>query len=282
MTHSSPDHPPLRLVAEEAAIRVRSMLVEAFDGAMTVERKANFHDVVSKHDRAAERCLRELIFERCPDSTIIGEEDGRHGTGRIEWLVDPIDGTENFVSAIPFFCVSIAAAVDGEVVAGVVYDPLRDECFSADVEGAYLNSRPMLADGATRDRDALLIVGYPDHQPWHDAPAEAELDREFGRMVRSFRTVRRIGSSALSLAYVAAGRADVAFDINIRPWDVAAGSLLVQRAGGEYVPLGGAPGPAHQAPGYLATVRDFDVRSSSLAWVEAASQPTGMLQRPRT
>lgn len=273
MTHSSPDVPGLRGIAEDVARHVRRMLVEAFDSGMTVERKANFHDVVSKHDRATERRLRELILQRCPDSTILGEEDGRHGNGRIEWLVDPIDGTENFVSAIPFFCVSIAAAVDGQVVAGIVYDPLRDESFSADAENAYLNGQPILALGATKDRDSLLIAGYPDHQPWQDAPPKFELEHEFGRMVRSFRTVRRIGSSALSLAYVAAGRAEAAFDINISPWDVAAGALLVKQAGGDYLPLGGAPGPAHNAPGYLATVRNFDVRGSSLAILEEAAQP---------
>jgi myo-inositol-1(or 4)-monophosphatase len=261
----------LRSLAEAAARSVGPDLVAAFYNGMKIERKQNFHDVVSKHDRETEERLVDFIIQECPNSSFVGEEYGRQGDGVVEWYIDPIDGTENFVSGIPFFCVSIAAAIHETVVAGVVFDPIRDECFSADRNGAYINSEPVEAIGAVCDEEALLIVGFPDHQPWLHAPAGYLPEVEFIRMVNSFRTVRRLGASALSLAYVAAGRADVAFDVNVHSWDVAAGSYLVDRAGGEYVPLGDESFPLYSAPGYLAFVRGFRLRDSALATVAAAS-----------
>ncbi|MEU8382408.1 inositol monophosphatase family protein, partial [Streptosporangium sp. NPDC048865] len=129
----------LSAVAAEAARAVGDRLRGAFRSRPAVETKMDFHDPVTEHDRAAEEIIREVIGRRVPGSTIIGEEGGSEGSGEIRWYVDPIDGTANFAAGLPFFCVSVAAAVGDEVVAGVVYDPVRDDEFRADLGGAWCN-----------------------------------------------------------------------------------------------------------------------------------------------
>jgi myo-inositol-1(or 4)-monophosphatase len=249
--------------AVEAARAVGPRLRKAFRSRPPVDTKRDFHDPVTEHDRAAEETIRAVITHRWPDSAILGEEGGESGSGDLRWYVDPIDGTANFATGLPFFCVSIAAAVDGELVAGVVYDPVRDDEFTASTSGAWCNGTPIRSAGAARDREAMLLSSYP-------TAMDLETDKEralrrYARFVESFSAVRRPGSAALKLAHVAAGWADAAFGTGASPWDVAAGALLVRRAGGVYV------GDPLAKGDYLACVGGFDLRSSVLAELAEAT-----------
>ncbi|MEU8203898.1 inositol monophosphatase [Streptosporangium sp. NPDC049046] len=250
----------LSAVAAEAARAVGDRLRGAFRSRPAIETKSDFHDPVTEHDRAAEEIIREVIDRRVPGSTVIGEEGGSTGSGEIRWYVDPIDGTANFAAGLPFFCVSIAAAVGDEVVAGVVYDPVRDEEFRADPGGAWCNGTRLRSAGATRDREGVLLTSYPT--PREVTEGGEETLRRFGRMLEAFASTRRPGSTALKLAYVAGGWADVAYGSRVSPWDMAAGSLLVRRAGGVFIPLDGS---VFEAGGYLAHVGGFDLAGSVMS-----------------
>ncbi|WP_433362283.1 inositol monophosphatase family protein [Streptosporangium sp. CA-115845] len=255
----------LAAIAVEAARAVGDRLREAFRSRPEVKTKRDFHDPVTEHDKAAEERIREVLDRLCPGSVVVGEEDGVRGEGDISWYVDPIDGTANFAAGLPFFCTSIGAVVDGEVVAGVVYDPVRDDEFTASLGGAFHNGAPIRSAGARTDREAVLLSSYPSPRDLA-AEGEAALHR-FARMVNAFATTRRPGSAALKLAHVAAGWSDVAYGTYVNAWDVAAGSLLVEQAGGVYIPLSGSiftPG------GYLACVGGFDLAGSVMAEVSSA------------
>jgi myo-inositol-1(or 4)-monophosphatase len=263
-------------IALHAARSVGERLRGAFRSVQVVKTKRDFHDPVTEHDVAAEETIREVLARHCPDSVIVGEEGGTHpatapqrnrtvppgetaSVDGVRWFVDPIDGTANFAAGVPFFCVSIAAAVGEEVVAGVVYDPVREDEFVADLGGAFHGDRRLRSSGAGRDREAMLLSSYPTPRDL-DMDGDEALHR-FGRLINSFAAVRRPGSAALKLAHVAAGWADAALGLRASPWDVAAGAILVRQAGGVYIPLSGSvlrPG------GYLAHVAGFDLTGSVL------------------
>jgi myo-inositol-1(or 4)-monophosphatase len=266
-------------IAAGAARDVGDLLRAAFVDAGAAGTKRDFHDLVTAHDHAAEERIAAFLLARAPDSTVLGEEGGRRGTGRVRWHVDPIDGTNNFASQIPFFCVSIAAEEDGRIVAGVVYDPIRAELFSADADGASCNGSRIAARGASTEREAVLATDFP--APVGPAARLDGLGLElFGTMVERFGTVRRLGSTALALAYVAAGRVDVTFGLGAQPWDIAAGLCLVSAAGGLCRSFpGGEPGAvwSSSATGYAAHVADFDYAGSMLgALAHAGVAPSGV------
>lgn len=230
----------MRALAAEAATGVGPALLEAFRSPMRVAAKRDAHDVVTVHDRAAEETIAATLLDGWPASRVLGEEGGARGpaAARVQWHVDPIDGTSNFAAGVAFWCVSVAAAVDGHVVAGAIHEPVTGAVFSADLGGAWL-SRPdadevrLSASAADDERDATVVSSFP---------AAVDLDL-FGpdaltaceRLLRTFRTCRSLGSGALNLAHVAAGWGDATFDLNTNPWDVAAGSLILRQAGGRYV-----------------------------------------------
>ncbi|OLT34935.1 inositol monophosphatase [Actinomadura sp. CNU-125] len=259
-------------IAELAARTTGDRLRAVFRSRPATDHKRDFHDPVTEHDRAAEETIREVLAERAPGSVVVGEEGGTGGAeanagGDLRWFVDPIDGTANFAVGLPFFCVSIAAVEGDEVVAGVVYDPIRDDMFTASLNGATCNGEVIRSRGATRDAGAVLATSYPGARGLAAGDRD-EMLRRFGLMVDAFATVRRPGSAALTLAHVAAGWTDVAFGPSINAWDVAAAMLLIRQAGGMYLPLGGTPG-GHDwdAPGYLACVGGFDLAGSVLTEV---------------
>ncbi len=278
-SHDVPDPPPpdrLVDVAADVAREVGVMLRDVFGSVDRVGSKRNFHDIVTEHDGRAEALIRARLLEAVPDSTIVGEEHGRSGTGTLRWYVDPIDGTNNFASGLPFFCTSIGAVLEDRLVAGVIYDPVRDELVAATPSGAWLVGEPMRSAGATHDGEALLITGFPSYEPWRNAPRGRTDHERYQTMIRSFRTVRRLGSAALALAYVASGRADVAFGVSANPWDVAAGLLLVRSAGGRYLPIPGTPErlvTPWLEPAYIAHVPEFDLAGSCMAEVAMAGPP---------
>ncbi len=225
--------------------------------------KKGFFDLVTECDRQSERLIVEHIFKHHPDSTIVGEEDGQQGTGAVHWYVDPIDGTNNFVAGLPFFCVSIAAALGDQLLAGVIYDPVRQETFAASTAGATVNGEPMRSTGSTLDSGSTLLTEYPRSGRPVD-PSELE---RLGRLLQPFRAVRRIGSTALHLAYVAAGRADATFGLGTNSWDIAAGAMLVQQAGGRFLTPPRNEVAARRpwlSPDYFALTADLDLSQSVL------------------
>lgn len=271
--HALDRHDPRELleVAAAAARDVGETLLDGFARAGPVETKSDFHDLVTAYDRAVEERIAAFLLSRVPDSSVWGEEGGPRGDGRVRWHVDPIDGTNNFASQIPFFCVSIAAELGGRLVAGAVYDPVRSELFAATEDGATCNGTPIAARGATSEADALIATDFPAASPSGlrmDGMSDLDL---FGEIVRRSASVRRLGSGALALAYVAAGRIDVTLGTTANPWDVAAGLLLVRAAGGVYRSL--APGARADRPwtasAYVAYVADFDFARSVFARLEA-------------
>jgi myo-inositol-1(or 4)-monophosphatase len=228
----------LRRIAEEAARLAGRVLAERFQGERTIEFKRSGIDLVTDADKAAEEVLLRLLRERYPHHSILAEESGAsQGTG-LRWLVDPLDGTTNYAHHMPHFSVSVAVDGPAGVLAGVVYDPMRDELFSAAKgQGATLNGRPLRVSAATELGRALLCTGFPyDVHENPDAPLGL-----VNHFIRHAQGIRRTGSAALDLAYVAAGRFDGFFEFRLKPWDIGAGSLLVTEAGGVVSQIDGSP-----------------------------------------
>jgi myo-inositol-1(or 4)-monophosphatase len=202
-------------------------------------------DIVTVADRTVEKLVRTRLAEAFPDHGVYGEEGTRDRMeGPFRWYVDPLDGTTNFAHGFPQFCVSLGleqrpadlkSGQDGTLVAGVIYDPMRDELFTAERgHGAWLNGRPMHVSRTPDLAESLLATGFPSRKR-HDSP-NIHFYHEF--TLRSH-GVRRAGSAALDLAYVAAGRLEAFWEFNLNPWDTAAGILLVEEAGGKVTDFAG-------------------------------------------
>ena len=228
----------LRASAEEAARLAGRILADLFAQARVIEWKGVI-DLVTDADRASEAALLAFLRKRYPGHTVLAEESGLSaGQGPYRWLVDPLDGTTNYAHRVPHFCVSIGVEGPEGLLAGVVYEPLRDELFSAGRgQGARLNGQPLATSPTTLLEHALVCTGFP-----YDVRERPEVPMSlFAHFVRRVQGVRRMGSAALDLAYVAAGRFDAFFEAGLKPWDVAAGALLVTEAGGAVSRFDGAP-----------------------------------------
>jgi myo-inositol-1(or 4)-monophosphatase len=234
---SIPDLAELLSAAEEGARKAGRVLADRFEGQRTVEYKGRI-DLVTDADKAAEAELIGYVHHRFPDHTILSEESGLESRGELRWFIDPLDGTTNYSHRVPHFCVSVAVQGSGELLAGAIYDPLRDELFSAARgRGATLNGRPLSVSSVQSIDRALLCTGFP-----YDVRERPEVPLGlFNRLIRHAQGVRRIGSAALDLAYVAAGRFDGFFEFGLKPWDIAAGALLVMEAGGTITRVDGEP-----------------------------------------
>src|SRR5947209_16495242 len=188
-------------------------------------------DLVTEVDVAVERQFRAMIAERFPDHQVLGEEFGGAAAAPPGacWVFDPIDGTSNFAHGLPIFCASLALEIDGVAEVAAVYAPTRKELFTAERGGgAFLNGRPLRASSATRLVDAMLVTGFP-----YDVHERVdEIVGLFGAFVGRARAVRRLGSAAIDLCYVAAGRLDGFWETDLKPWDIAGGALIVAEAGG--------------------------------------------------
>jgi myo-inositol-1(or 4)-monophosphatase len=234
--------PPLYLAtAIDAVIRAGETQLSRFGTDVGIAKKGAI-DLVTEIDLQIEREFRAMIADRFPDHVVLGEEfesrGDRDATPRFCWVFDPIDGTTNYAHGLPIFCSSLAFELDGEVVVGAVYDPTRRELFTAERgEGAWLNGIPLRVSAADTLLDSLLVTGF--HYGIQKDPEElVSLFREF---ITQSRAVRRLGSAALDLCYVAAGRFDGYWESKIQPWDVAAGALIVSEAGGRVSTITGAP-----------------------------------------
>jgi len=221
---------PLLNIAVSAARKAGSLIVRAMErgGTLQVDSKG-YNDFVSEVDRRAEREIIQVIHKAHPDHAILAEESGEHGGGDSIWIVDPLDGTTNFLHGFPQFAVSIALQHKQRLEVAVVYDPLRDELFGAvRGAGAQLNGRRLRVSKAKALEGALLGTGFPFRDQTY---VNAYLGM-FKTLLPRAAGIRRAGSAALDLAYVAAGRLDGFWEIGLKPWDMAAGVLLIQEAGG--------------------------------------------------
>ncbi|HEY5320688.1 MAG TPA: inositol monophosphatase [Galbitalea sp.] len=237
----------LRSTATAAALSVRAQLIAAFRTTMQLDFKRDVHDIVTEHDKASERRIVAAILDAVPDSTIIGEEGGKSGTGRVNWYIDPIDGTSNFARGIALWCVSIAAVIDNRVVAGVVFNPVTGDLFSADLTGSWLGPERLNTRAVEEELSATIVSSFPnarDLQLFDTAALDAH-----GTLLGGFQAVRNFGSAALCLTHVAAGWADATMGFSTSPWDVAAGILILEQSGGTY--LGYSRGII-DSPGFLA------------------------------
>lgn len=214
--------------AIEAAIAAGRIQRSFFRQPIVVDKKGPI-DLVTAADVAVERDVRARIEARFPTHVVLGEEAGQgEASSGFRWIVDPIDGTTNFAHGIAIFCISLALEIDGEVAVGAVYDPIGDELFTAERGGgARLNGVPIHVTRTATLIDALLVTGFP-YSPAH----RARQVRVFGALLERTRGVRRLGSAALDLSYVAAGRFDAFWEEHLHAWDIAAGALLVSEAGG--------------------------------------------------
>jgi len=227
--------------AIEAAKEAGRLIRERVKTAKQVATKYSANDLVTEVDRQSEEIIRRILLEAHPDHAILGEEGvapGPEASRRaVEtyrdhenlWIVDPIDGTTNFVHGFPFFSVSIALARRGTVVLGLVYDPIRDECFTAERgKGARLNGEPIRVSKERTLTESLVATGFPP------SSTGARQKNMAGLLRLSFlcRNMRAAGSAALHMAYVAAGRLSAFWELELNAWDLAAGSLLVEEAGG--------------------------------------------------
>jgi myo-inositol-1(or 4)-monophosphatase len=238
-----PDAPPPLFLATavEAVIRAGDLQMQHFGGAMHVEKKGAI-DLVTEIDLRVEREFRAMIAQRFPHHAVLGEEFAQEADRAVIpefcWVFDPVDGTTNFAHGLPIFCSSLALEINGEAVVAAVYDPTRRELFTAERGmGAWLNGAPLRVSSADTLIDSLLCTGFP-YTVQRDPE---ELVGLFAEFLRVSRAVRRLGSAAIDLCYVAAGRLDGFWEAKLSPWDIAGGALIVQEAGGRVTDLNGAP-----------------------------------------
>lgn len=214
-------------VAREAG----SVLRDNFGKKIEISHKSKI-DLVTEVDIASEKLIKELITSHYPKHQILAEEGGEYGSNpssQYRWIVDPLDGTTNYAHGLPFFCVSIALEKAGEVVCGVVYDPVHDELFAAERgSGATLNGRTIKVSSVAEINRALLVTGFP----YDIHTDEFNNINNFIRFIKTAQAIRRLGSAALDLCYVACGRMEGFWELKLKPWDMAAGALIVQEAGG--------------------------------------------------
>jgi myo-inositol-1(or 4)-monophosphatase len=254
--------------AIEAVVHAGDIMMSRFGTGIRIDKKGTI-DLVTEVDVAIERSFREMVGERFPDHAVLGEEMGGSmapPSGPC-WVFDPIDGTTNFAHGLPIFCASLALEIDGVAQVAAVYDPTRRELFTAERgSGAFLNGRRLQVSDARALVDAVLVTGFP-----YDVHQRVdEIVGLFAAFVGQARAVRRLGSAAIDLCYVAAGRMDGFWESDLKAWDIAGGALIVEQAGGRVTDMSGAPFSSragrvlasntflHDA--MLAVIRDFERR----------------------
>jgi myo-inositol-1(or 4)-monophosphatase len=226
--------------AIEAAKLAGRILKQHAGRARSIQQKSGQEkNLVTEIDRKSEEIIIETIKKHYPSHDILAEESGTKGTSSdYRWIIDPLDGTTNFTHGLPVFCISIGLERKGELIAGVIYDPNLDELFTAEKgKGAYLDGKRLRVSEATNLGQSLLVTGFPyniTENPNHAV-------EHFVHFLMKAQGVRRMGSAAIDLAYVAAGRFDGFWEVALHPWDMAAGVLLVEEAGGKLTDFSGAP-----------------------------------------
>jgi myo-inositol-1(or 4)-monophosphatase len=227
-------------IAVRAARRAGSLINRAaLDGTALEVKSKRVNDYVTQVDRSAEEAIIDVVHKAYPDHAFLAEESGESGHAEYTWIIDPLDGTTNFIHGFPQYCVSIAVRQRDALMHAVVYDPVTNELFTASKgAGAFLNDRRIRVSKCQKLKDALVGTGFPFKEL-------SRLDlymKQMRTMVESTAGVRRAGAAALDLAYVACGRLDAFWELGLSPWDMAAGVLLIQESGGLVGDLTGEPG----------------------------------------
>lgn len=248
-----------------------SIIREGFGTHITVYQKG-FKDLVTEIDKRSEAILLDHIHSQHPGDSIITEESGfLPGDDGRTWYIDPLDGTLNFIHGVAHFCVSVAYARGGQLQLGVIYEPIRDECFAAEHgKGAWLNGQPMHVSQIASLEEALLGTGLMSSKRYPE-PINVEYFKYFAHQSLS---IRRMGAAAVDLAYLAAGRLDGYWDIQVNIWDIAAGVLIVQEAGGAITGMDGDPNfLQNQHPPYSLVAGGKDVHRQMLDVMQNGKNP---------
>jgi len=234
--------------ATDIAREAGALLANYFERRIPFELKGDF-DLVTEADRASEKLVVERLRSHFPQHGIVAEEGGGHqSSSDYCWYVDPLDGTTNFAHSFPMFNVTLGLECAGEMVAGVIYDPIRREMFTAERgAGAYLNNHRMRVSSCKRLEDSLASTGFPSRKRHLNVNIHF-----YHQMAMASHGVRRTGSAALDLAYVACGRLDAFWEFGLKPWDMAAGTLIVREAGGSVSEMRGGPHSVSRSQDLLA------------------------------
>lgn len=246
----------------KAATEAGMLIKEKINGKFSVEKKSGPNDLVTEVDKASEALIMNIIRESFPDHFILSEEIGEiKMDSSYKWIIDPIDGTVNFANGIPLCCVSIGVEKDGEMILGAVYNPMMNEFFFAEKgAGAFLNEKQIHVSDQTQVLHSCLVTGFPyTYLDMENGPLDI-----FARLVRKGIPVRRLGSAAIDLCWVAAGRFDGYYEHKLNAWDSAAGFLLVEEAGGKVTDFKGAPYSPYQ-PQLVAT--NGAIHNELLRWI---------------
>ncbi len=243
-------------VACDAAKRAGELLKNGFGTHFAIKEKPGRHNLVTEYDTLSEREIISTVLQRFPTHSTLAEEGGAHDQGGSDylWIIDPLDGTVNFAHGIPIFSVSIACAFQKEVVAAVVYQPMTGELFTAEKgKGAKLNGNPICVSRTEQLKSAFLVTGFPynvEENPHHCIEA-------FTALAKLGVPLRRLGSAALDLCYVAAGRFDGFWEVFLEPWDLAAGKRILEEAGGQVSHYDGSAHTLFEKGTMLATNRSL-------------------------
>jgi myo-inositol-1(or 4)-monophosphatase len=262
--------PVFLATATEIVLRAGEIQLAGQASGFHVSKKGTI-DLVTEVDLECERMCRSVLAERFPGHDILAEELGEETDvqvrSRYRWVFDPLDGTTNYAHGLPIYCASLGVEIDGRREVAAIYDPSRKELFTAERgEGAYLNGRRLAVSETPVLLDSLLVTGFPYDM---HKQSDGELVDLFGLFLSRARAVRRLGSAALDLCYIAAGRFEAFWEQDLKPWDVAAGALIVEEAGGRVTGMDGTPfDPAaahlvasngHVHDQVLAVIREFRV-----------------------
>ena len=239
------------LVAIRCALLAGEELVKGFNTSYTISSKEGKHNLVTAYDTLSEKLIIEIITQEFPHHTILAEESGLQDLGSdVIWVIDPLDGTVNFAHNIPLFSISIAVVVKGEIACAVIYQPITKELFTAQKDqGAFLNGKRLQVSSTSDLQQAILATGFPynvDENP-------LQCIDQMARALHKGLPIRRLGSAAIDLAYTAAGRFDVYWEASLEPWDIAAGKLILEEAGGQLTNYEGTSRPYHTRESVLAT-----------------------------
>jgi myo-inositol-1(or 4)-monophosphatase len=216
-------------MAMEAALLAGELLRQGYGTRFSISSKEGRHNLVTEYDHKAEKMIIDFLGKNTPGSSFLAEESGVHGSSDIQWIIDPLDGTVNFAHGIPMFAVSIGALLHKKIVSGVVFQPMTHELFVAETgKGAFLNGSKIKVSSVGTLEDAILATGFP----YDLAKNPSHCIEHFVDILRLGIPIRRLGSAAIDLAYTAAGRFDGFFEAKLAPWDIAAGKLILEEAGG--------------------------------------------------
>lgn len=243
---------PLAFVAIQAALQAGDILRRGFGSNFSIKEKANPFDLVTEYDKKSEDAIISYIHEKFPSHSFLAEESGasHEDHDQVKWIIDPLDGTMNFARHIPYFGISIAAMVKQHIEVGVFYAPMTSELFVAlRGNGAYLNGAPLHVSNVKKLQHAISATGFP----YGSIDEREKAVAQFVEFLHLGNPIRILGSAALSLAYVAAGRFDAYWGMNLAPWDVAAGILLCEEAGGKVTHFDGKHHNMFKQPNIIAT-----------------------------